>query len=195
MADPNNSSLVPEDLEPKVYTYLKRKSDDPDTNDQVVMFQAADVSGGGSFGETDTNGLVVASLNYLFNGTDFSAEESNRNTTILASAARTSTTSSGTQTNRSNNGAHFLFNVTAVPGGDTVTPRIQGREPVSGDFYDILVGPAISATGLTVLKIYPGIAALANGAANDILPLQYRVSVTHSGAGSFTYSFAESRIR
>jgi hypothetical protein len=47
---------------------------------------------------------------------------------------------------------------------------MQGKDPVTETYYNILVGPAIAATGATILKIYPGIGTVVNGAASDVLP-------------------------
>lgn len=111
---------------------------------------------------------------------------SNVSVGILAATARTSTTNSADQVNYNCRGLHLVVDVTSVPSIDTVTPKIQGI--ANGVYYDILVGSPISATGITVLKVYPGIAAIANASANDILPLHWRVVMTHSAGTSFTYS-------
>ena len=106
---------------------------------------------------------------------------------IFTSAVRTTTATSADIYRSTEHGAHFVFNVTAVPGVDTVTPKIQGKDAL-GNYYDILVGSAIVATGITVLKIYPGIGAVANGSASDVLPDVYRVVITPSAASNFTYT-------
>lgn len=106
---------------------------------------------------------------------------------ILPSAIRTSLTTSVDQTNHDWRGVHVSVAVTLAPGVDTITPKIQGRD-AQGNYYDILVGPAISASGTTVLKVYPGITAAANASASDFLPAFWRVSVAHSAASNFTYS-------
>ena len=111
-------------------------------------------------------------------------------TSIFASAVRSATTNSTTITNYTNRGGHIIIDVTAVPGIDTVTPTIQGFDPISGKFYDILVGTALVATGTVVLKVFPGIASSANASANDFLPLSWRVVMTHSALTNFTYSIS-----
>lgn len=75
--------------------------------------------------------------------------------------------------------------MTATP---SVVPKIQGKDPVSGGYYDVLVGTAITATGMTVLKVGPGIGAVENGAANDFLPDTWRVRLEHADTDSITYS-------
>ena len=83
-------------------------------------------------------------------------------------------------------GLHLSINMTVVPGVDTVTPHIQGKDAM-GNYYDILVGPAIVAIGDTILRVGEGILAAANAAATDILPDVWRVNFVHSAGTNFTY--------
>lgn len=116
------------------------------------------------------------------------AQLQNLATQILPSAARTATpVDSVDQTNSGWRGVHVIINVTAYTSG-TYTPYIQAKDPVSGTYYSILVGPAISATGLTVLKIYPGMATIANGASADFLPRIWRVRFVGASSPSMTFS-------
>lgn len=111
--------------------------------------------------------------------------------TIRASSATTDTyTSSDIVKDAKARGAHFIFVVSAVTGGSSITPKIQGKDKLD-NYYDILVGSAITSTGTTVLKIYPGIGVIANGSAADLLPQVYRVIVTNTGGGSYTYSVTQ----
>lgn len=87
-------------------------------------------------------------------------------------------------------GVKVMVNFSAVPGVDTVTVTIQGKDRVSGNYFTILASAAIVATGQIVLTVYPGIAAAGNIAANDALPDIYRVLFTHSAGTNFTYSAA-----
>lgn len=114
----------------------------------------------------------------------------NANGAVLVSAARTATNNSGTFTNRSARRLHLIIDVTVAPGVDTVTPKIEGYDPISGKFYTLLTGAAISTTGTNILKIGPGLSASANVSAADFLPAFWRVTMTHSAATSFTYSVA-----
>lgn len=112
----------------------------------------------------------------------------NTEKSLLASATRAATTTTAAQLNYNARGIHLVIDVTVVPGVDTITPKIQGK--IGDAYYDILIGPAIVATGTTVLKVYPGITAAANASVSDFLPLQWRVVVTHSALTDFTYSVA-----
>jgi len=106
---------------------------------------------------------------------------------LIAAGVKTATNNSGDVVRTTEQAAHFVINVTAVPGVDTVTPKIQGKDAL-GNYYDILVGTAIVATGITVLKAGAGIGQLANLAAADVLPDIYRVLMTHSAASNFNYT-------
>jgi hypothetical protein len=86
-------------------------------------------------------------------------------------------------------GGHFVINVTTATSG-TYTPHIQGKDPISGTYYDVLVGPAISTTGTTILKIYPGINAIANGASSDILPSVWRIQLIGASTPNMALSVA-----
>lgn len=122
-------------------------------------------------------------------------EVANRAITILASAVRAATNNSADQTNLVGRGVHVVIDVTAVPGVDTVTPKIQGKDELSGQYYDILTGAAISGVSTVVLKVYPGITVAANVSASDILPKTWRVVMTHSAGTNFTYSVGASLIQ
>lgn len=116
------------------------------------------------------------------------AQLQNLATQILPSAARTtSPVDSADQTNSGWRGIHLIINVSAYTSG-TYTPHVQAKDPVSGTYYDILVGSAISATGITILKIYPGMATISNGAAADFLPRIWRVHFVGASSPSMTFS-------
>lgn len=69
-----------------------------------------------------------------------------------------------------------------------VTPKIQGYDSVSGKYYDILTGAAITAVGTTVLRIHPDLTASANLIAKDMLPFKYKFVMTHGDAVAATYT-------
>ena len=108
--------------------------------------------------------------------------------TPLPSATYTATTvNSPDQTNANFKGGHIIIYVASVNSG-TYTPKIQGKDQVSGLYYDILTGSAISASGTTVLKVYPGIGVVANGSASDILPAVWRVQLNGASTPSMVLS-------
>lgn len=115
--------------------------------------------------------------------------------TVYASAARTATPTPTTFTStRAEKGGHFVIVVTAVTATPSVVPAIEAYDPTSNTWYAVLTGAAITATGTTVLKIYPGIAVQANATAADILPQTWRVTMTHGDSDSITYSVAANLV-
>lgn len=106
--------------------------------------------------------------------------------TVLASAARTTTQTVADRTNNGYLGVHVTVDVTSA-GTGSITPKLQGKD-ANGIYYDVLVGAAITSTGTTVLKVYPGASPVANGVANDYLPAVWRVVVTANNANTMTYS-------
>ena len=75
-------------------------------------------------------------------------------------------------------GIHFSTVTTA-----SVVVTIQGNDPTIG-YYDILSSPAIVAAGDSQLVVYPGVAAATNVAANEPLPVAWRVKVVITGASA-----------
>lgn len=121
----------------------------------------------------------------------------NFNKSLLAISSvgnRTTTVTSSTFTNIYHTGAHISADVTVVPGTDTVTFSLEAKDAVSGKYYTVVSSAALVATGLVVLKVYPGITAVADISVSDFLPLYYRIRVVHSGNGGFTYSVGLSLI-
>ncbi len=123
-----------------------------------------------------------------FNGTTWDRLRNNNELTLLASAARTADTTSSDTTNYNWRGGHFIINITVLT--TSVIPTIQAKDPISGTYYSLLVGASIAATGITILKVYPGITAVANASASDILPRTFRISMDHLDATTMTYSVA-----
>jgi hypothetical protein len=111
----------------------------------------------------------------------------NQSGTLIASQSSTATITGQDMSNTNYAGVHVIVDVTAITTG-TLTPKIQGKDPASGKYYDLLIGAAIAGTGTTVLKVYPGILASGSVAAQDILPTTWRVVLTKSDASSWTYS-------
>ena len=114
-----------------------------------------------------------------------------RHVALLASAARTASVNSAVLNKEAEERAvHYIIDVTAVAATPSVVPTVQGYDPTSDTWYDLLVGAAITATGTTVLKVGEGIAASANVAAQDMVPMQTRVELVHADADSITYTVA-----
>ncbi len=84
-------------------------------------------------------------------------------------------------------GGHFVIDVTS---GSTLslTPTIDGFDDVSGKWYNILTGAALTATGTTVLRVYPGVTPASNLAVSDVLPPTWRLVMTHGNANAADYT-------
>jgi hypothetical protein len=110
---------------------------------------------------------------------------------ILNSASRTATPDTfEIQGIDRYSGLVVVCDVTAITSTPSITVAVQGVDRKSGKTWTILTSAAITATGTTVLKIRPGIAASANVAASDVLPPFTRIAVTHSNSNAITYSVA-----
>lgn len=115
--------------------------------------------------------------------------------TLLASAERTENINSADQTNSFGRGVHVTLNVTVREGTSSITLKIQGKDPVSGEYYDILEGAAVDSVSTNVYKVHPSIEAVTNVAAKDMLPRVWRVRVEHGNADAITYSVGASVVR
>lgn len=114
----------------------------------------------------------------------------NRSVTLLASAARTATVATGDQSNNNHRGAVIIIDVTASAATPSVVATVQDKDELSGQYYTILASAAITGTGTTVLRVYPGLTAATNTVANDVLPSTWRVNLVHADTDSITYSVA-----
>lgn len=106
---------------------------------------------------------------------------------IYAAVARTASSNGADIIRTSERGATFVIVMSAVPGTDTVTFTVQGKD-VFGNYYTLIASTAVVATGTTILTVCPGCAATTNVSANTNLPDVYRIITTHSASSSFTYS-------
>lgn len=104
--------------------------------------------------------------------------------TLLPSAARTATTNSTDRDNPGNRGVHVIVNVSAYTSG-TMTPIVQGKNPITAVYYNICSGAGITSTGVVVLKVYPGVTT-ATGVCSDAIPKTWRFQML--GAATSTYS-------
>ena len=78
--------------------------------------------------------------------------------------------------------AHIVIDVTALSGtSPTYAVTLQGKDSLSGKYYTILASSAQSALATTVMKIGLGMSAVANLAANDMIPRTWRISTALGG--------------
>lgn len=126
----------------------------------------------------------------------------NQHRVVASSAAITANGNSNTANgaafhNNVARGLHLIVDITAVSGtSPTLTVTIEGFDSLSGQYYTLLASTALNATGTTVLKVYPGLTASANVAANDVLPKFWRVKWVIGGTATptVTASIAASLI-
>jgi hypothetical protein len=91
-------------------------------------------------------------------------------------------------------GLVLVIDVTALTATGTLTVKVEGVDPISAKAYTLLQSVSITATGTTVLRIYPGLTAAANTVASDVLPAVWQVTATPGNSVSITYSIAGSLL-
>ena len=143
-------------------------------------------------------GLVTTSQDMAFNDATNNWERVRSITfvSLLASAARTATTASADQVNYSARGVMVCLNVTAASGTGGLQVRLIYDDLISGGGAFVGTPPtAIVATGFYSYIFYPGagLAAIAgnqqvNGVLSAPLPRNWKASIQHGDASSYTYS-------
>ena len=110
----------------------------------------------------------------------------NNTITILASAARAASVNGDDCYNWACKGVVVFFNISAVVGDDTMQLTVQGKDPVSGTYYQLLQSAALATTGLRVYEIHPSVAAASGGVtavANRLVPFVWRAILTYATVG------------
>lgn len=110
------------------------------------------------------------------------------NQSVHLSTARTATPTNVEISDKYVKGIQVVINVTASSATPSVVPTIDGHDPLSDTWYNILTGSAITGASAVVLRVHPDLLAAANLTAKDFLPAKYRVVMTHADADSITYS-------
>jgi hypothetical protein len=165
---------------------------DDNAGKPVLVSSARNLSAGSSGQRI----LPVAA--FRSNGASYDPELGNTHGTLLASAARTATTSTADQTNHNARGVVLFVNVTAASGTGGLTVQPKGKDPVSGGYYRLNAPPsAITGTGLYLFEVYPG----ASGTGGDVaqrtagaLPRTWAVTVVHGDASAYSYSLGYALI-
>ena len=137
------------------------------------------------------DGVRTVPMPMLFNGTTWDRQRNNEEITLLASAARTATTSSAEQVNYNARGIVLIVDCTAI----TATPSVQLQvlSGLVGSTAKFLFGIAthITAVGMTAYLLYPGVLAGAAGgyseAVNLTIPRRWKITMVHADADSITY--------
>lgn len=121
---------------------------------------------------------LQANVNDFPNNTD--------NAQLLASAAISSNGNSGDQgLPQTTKGIYLYINTGAFGASEsTMTVTIQGRDPVSGQYFTILTSASLSASTFYSLLVYPGTTASANLVANQPMPKTFRITWQASNWGT-----------
>ncbi|MES9901029.1 MAG: hypothetical protein ABW148_18685 [Sedimenticola sp.] len=140
-------------------------------------------------------GLLVGNVEYLYDPyeDEFNRKSGNYTLELVSGTFSTSQTSSLIK-NNNHRGGHFVIEITGIETDATITPILIGVDLDGGGFYDILVGTKLTAEGVYILKVYPGIGQIPNGSASDILPNASRLRFIYGGTGTITYSSSCSLI-
>lgn len=113
---------------------------------------------------------------------------------IAGSAARIATLTTAIFDSAHVRGIIFIMNVAALGAASTLTLKVKGIDPISGNTYDILVdGAAIAAAGTYAFVVAPSVGAPANGIRASVateLPQSFTVEVVHNNANACTYSIS-----
>lgn len=111
--------------------------------------------------------------------------------TVLASAARTATVTTGIQSkamNVTHRGVLIVIDVTAASATPSVVFTLQSNNSDGLTWTDDLASAAITGTGTTLLLAHPDAPDRANVSENTALGQKWRVKATHADADSITYS-------
>lgn len=116
-------------------------------------------------------------------------------TPVLISAART-TDQSVDLTNLTGAGVTVMVNISVNAGAaGSITCNIRRKDPVSGLYHLILASAVLTTVALQVpLRVYPGIAIVANQTASDVVPHDWNIQVVANNANPVTYSVSASII-
>lgn len=101
---------------------------------------------------------------------------------VTLAAASTQTTTISDIPNYMFKGLKVVVDITAISGvGATLTVTLQGKDPLSGKVFTLLASAGLTATGTTVLNLFPGAAVSANVSANDQLPSVWNIKYVIAG--------------
>lgn len=91
-------------------------------------------------------------------------------------------------------GLVVVINISAVTSTPSIVFTIQGKDPSSNTYYDILSSAALAAAAQTVLRVHPDLTAAANTIAKDMLPRVWRIKAVHGNTNSATYTVGASMV-
>lgn len=108
--------------------------------------------------------------------------------TAYESRARTATPTSYPLYSRGARGLTIYLNATAVTSTPSVVVTVDGYDPVSQTWFNLVTSAAVATVSTKKLVVFPGIAEVANLSVSTVIPDTIRVVCTHGNANSITYS-------
>jgi hypothetical protein len=112
-----------------------------------------------------------------------------RSVTVFASGTYTASQSDGDLLQFDHPGLKCVVDVSGIrDAGFGLTPRIEGKDDLSGKYFDVLTGTKITTTSTNVLTVRPDITSTAGKAANDEIPPRWRFRVVADSTANATYS-------
>lgn len=155
----------------------------------------------GAFGPADilvdsdgSGGYENLNANQTYNGSAWESVASNKEVTVLASAARTATPTIADFTNVNASGVIVTIDCTAASATPSVVFDIKYKCSLSGKYVTLLSSAAVTGTGTTKLCVYPGVTVAANVTASHPLPRVWTMVATHADSDSITYSISANYI-
>lgn len=148
---------------------------------------------GGVNADSMASSYSVAAMGqtFVYNGTNWDRARGNTQGTLLASAARTTSQTSGVQTNYNARGCIMVLNVTAVSGTGGLKVSFQASAQSSGAFFQMNADPTtVTAVGKYSYVLYPGIGSpvgQVTQTTNMVLPRSWYGYVSHVDSSSYTY--------
>ena len=129
---------------------------------------------------------------HAFNNSSWDRQRNNHAVSLLASAARTATLQSADQTCYNGTKMVVTVDISSITDTPSLTPYLQGKDSVSGNYFTIWTATAaLTATG-TVMYLFAlggsGSAGSYTEAVNLIVPRTWRLGMTHADSDSATYS-------
>lgn len=103
----------------------------------------------------------------------------------VPSAAKTATWNTGDFVNQNCTGIMVFINLTAFTATGSLTVTVQGK--INGNYYTIIAGSAITSATTQRLWAFPGATVTANVSANEHVPFEWRLLMTHGNGVSLTY--------
>ena len=107
--------------------------------------------------------------------------------TPMASAAQTTTQTSADISTLGYRALSAILDVSNA-GTGSVTVTINGKDPASGNYYNLLTGAAVGTISTNPYFVGLGVVAVTNVAAAKPLPATIQIVVTANNANSMTYS-------